>query len=82
MLTYGSEALNECKRDESTVIGLQIKYVRRKANCTGLDYKRYLDIMKEFNTQIIMEFMENYRYPLEKPYPLNDPLRNHIPNFP
>jgi hypothetical protein len=38
-----------------------MKFKRRTAGYTCLDNKRNLDNMKEFNTQPIMKFIENYR---------------------
>jgi hypothetical protein len=43
-----------CKVDESRFMVIEIK------DC--LDYKKNLNIMKELNTQSLMEFIEKYRY--------------------
>jgi argininosuccinate synthase len=64
--------LNVCKGDESRITASEMKFVRRKAGCIGMDYKRNFDLMKELNTQPIMEIMENWRsnwrnYFLRKP---------------
>jgi hypothetical protein len=55
MLTYGSEAWTVCKQDRRTITAAEMEFMRRAAGYTHLDYKRNLDIMKESNTQAIME---------------------------
>jgi hypothetical protein len=56
MLTYGSET---CKHDESRIMAVEIKFIRRMAGYTYLDYKRNSSITKELNP--VMEFTGNYR---------------------
>jgi hypothetical protein len=41
-LTSRNEALTVCKRDESKVWAVGMKFVKRKADYTRLDYKRNL----------------------------------------
>jgi hypothetical protein len=40
---------------------VEIKFVRRIADCIHLENKRNLDIIKELITQPATEFIENYR---------------------
>jgi hypothetical protein len=60
-LTYDSEAWSTCKREENRITAAEMKFIRRTARCIGLGYKNNLDMMKELDTQLIMEFIENYR---------------------
>jgi len=57
MLQYGSEAWTVCKRYESR-IPQQKWNLRRRVGYTRLAYETDLDIMKELNTQPLMEFIE------------------------
>jgi len=61
MLTYGSEAWTVCKRDERRIRAADMKYMRRAAGCTRLDYRKNLDTMKELSMQTVVEFIGNYR---------------------
>jgi hypothetical protein len=36
--------------------------MRKTAGYTRSDYKNNLDVMKDLNTQPVMEFIDNYRY--------------------
>jgi hypothetical protein len=54
-LTYGSEACTACERDENTSNSRNKIY--KSSRLTRLDYKMNLNIAKELNTQLIMEFI-------------------------
>jgi hypothetical protein len=61
MLTYSSKAWTACKREESRIMAAEIKFMKKTACYTLLDYKMYLDIMKKLNAKSVMEFRETYR---------------------
>jgi hypothetical protein len=64
VLTYGSEALTVCKRDESIITVAEMKFMRRKARQASLVWviKRVKrEGSKELNTQPVVEFIEIYR---------------------
>jgi len=51
------EAWTVCRRDENRIAAGEINFMRRMADCTCLDYKKNLYIMKKLNTHLIMEFV-------------------------
>jgi hypothetical protein len=55
-LTYGNEAWTVSKLDENRIRVTGMKFMKRMAVSTGLNYKSS-DLMKELNTQIIMKFI-------------------------
>jgi hypothetical protein len=55
-----TEAWSICKWDESRFTVAEMKFILRSADWTCVNCKRNLHIMKELNTQPIMEFIKNY----------------------
>jgi hypothetical protein len=61
VLTSGSEAWMISKREESRITAAEMKFLRQTAGYTHMDHRRNTDIMKELNTEQIMNFIPTYR---------------------
>jgi hypothetical protein len=61
MLTYGSEAWTICKGDERRITAAEMKFIRTTTDYTHFNFESNSDIMKELDTQLIMEFIQRER---------------------
>jgi hypothetical protein len=59
--TYSSEAWTICKRGESRITGAKMKFMRQTAGYTCMGHRRNTVIMKELNTELVMNFIQTYR---------------------
>jgi hypothetical protein len=61
LLTYGSETWTICKREGSRITAVGKRFIMPTAGYTCMDHKRNTEIMKELNTETIMNFLQTYR---------------------
>jgi hypothetical protein len=60
-LLYSSEAWTLKEQDESRIIAAEVKFLRKTAQYTLYDHKKNWDIIKELNTQSIIEKISKYK---------------------
>jgi hypothetical protein len=58
VLTYGSEAWMIGEREESRITAAEMKFMRQTAGYTHMDHTRNTDIMKELNTEPVMNLTD------------------------
>jgi hypothetical protein len=60
-LLYGSEASTLKEQNKSRIIGAAVKFPRKTAQYTLCDHKKNQDIIKQLNTQSIIEKLNKYK---------------------
>jgi hypothetical protein len=58
VLIYGSKAWAICKREESRITAAEMKFMRQIVGYICMDFKRIRDVMKEVNTEPVMNFTQ------------------------